>query len=88
MSINSDMAYWPAGRMSASTGTPWPTREKSSSSSGTSAALAMASRCSTKLVEPPRAMATVMAFSKDSRLKMSLGLMPRSMSRWTAAPAL
>ena len=82
------MANWPAGRMSASTGTPWPTRVKSSSSSGTPAALAMAKRCSTALVEPSKAMARVMALSKDSRLKMSLGLMPRSMSRCTAAPAL
>ena len=87
ISISSDMAYCPAGRMSASTGTPSPMRVKSSSSRGMSAALAIASRCSTALVDPSSAMQTVMAFSKDSRERMSEGLMPRSISRATAAPA-
>ena len=44
----------PPGFMSAMCG-PAPTRLKSSSSSSTPASLAMASRCSTALVEPPSA---------------------------------
>ena len=44
--------YLPLGLKSASTGTCLPMRVKSSSSSGTFAACAIASRCSTALVEP------------------------------------
>ena len=43
-----------------------PMRVKSSSVSFTRAACAIASRCSTALVEPPSAMTTVIAFSKAS----------------------
>ena len=39
------------------------------------AARAMASRCSTALVEPPSAITTVIAFSKAARVMMSRGLM-------------
>ena len=48
---------------------------------------AMASRCSTALVEPPRAMTTLMAFSKAGRVMMSEGLMSLAMRFATAAPA-
>ena len=85
--ISSDMEYRPLGRRSASTGTRAPMRVKSSSSSGTSAACAMASRCSTALVEPASAMVVTMAFSKASRHRMSDGLMPRRTSCSTARPA-
>jgi hypothetical protein len=43
----------PDGLRSASTGTPRLSRSKSSRTSGTPASWAMASRCSTALVEPP-----------------------------------
>ena len=39
---------------------------------------AIASRCSTALVDPPSAMTTVIAFSNALRVRMSRGLMPRS----------
>src|ERR1700676_1975396 len=51
------------------------------------AALAIASRCRTALVEPPSAMATVMAFSKASLVMISEGRIPRLTSSTTAAPA-
>ena len=73
--------------MSASTGTRWPTRLKSLRESGTPAALAMASRCSTALVEPSSAVTTVMAFSNASKQRMSDGLMPACTSRAAACPA-
>src|SRR6266496_503665 len=46
---------------------------KSSSDNGTRAACAMASRCSTALVEPPTAITTAIAFSKALRVRMPLG---------------
>ena len=49
--------------------------------------MAMAMRCSTALVEPPRAMATVTAFSKLLRVRMSLGLISALSSSRIAAPA-
>ena len=54
----------PPGFMSAMWGTRAATRLKSSSSRATPASLAMASRWSTALVEPPSALVTAMAFSK------------------------
>ena len=77
MRTSSDIEYLPLGRRSASTGTRAPMRVKSSSVSGTPASCAIASRCSTALVEPPSAMTTVMAFSNASRVRMSRGRMPR-----------
>ncbi len=62
-------------------------RVKSSRDSATSTVCAMAIRCSTALVEPPRAITTVMAFSNASRVRMSRGLMSRSSSLSTASPA-
>ena len=58
------MTYRPLGLRSASTGTLRPMRVKSSIVSCTFAACAIASRCSTALVEPPSAITVVMAFSK------------------------
>jgi hypothetical protein len=49
-------------------------RSKSSMLQGTPAAWAIASRCSTALVEPPVAMITRTAFSRLLRVKMSRGL--------------
>ena len=59
--------------MSQSTGTLRRTRSKSSSVQRTSAACAIASQCSTPLVEPPVAMITAIAFSMDLRVTMSRG---------------
>ena len=55
-------------------------RSKSSMLISTSASCAMASRCSTALVDPPIASTTIMAFSSDSFVMMSRGLMSRSRS--------
>ncbi len=52
-----------------------------------SAACAIASRCSTALVEPPRAITTRMAFSKERRVRMSRGFKPAFTRRTTASPA-
>ena len=72
--------YRPDGLRSQSTGTRARIASKSSISSGTPAAFAIASRCSTALVEPPIAIATAMAFSKASRVRIWRGTMPRSIA--------
>ena len=87
MRTRSAMTYLPEGFRSASTGTRLPMRSKSSSVMSTPAACAIAGKCSVALVEPPRAISTVMAFSKASLVRMSRGLMPRLMRFSTAAPA-
>ena len=87
MATSSLMRKRPLGFKSASTGTRAPMRVKSSSFSATPAVWAMARRWSTALVEPPRAMTTVMAFSKASFVMMSSGRMPRLMRSKTAMPA-
>ena len=51
------------------------------------ASWAIASRCSTALVDPPSAITVVMAFSKASLLRMSDGLIPRLTSATTPSPA-
>ncbi len=84
---SSDIRYLPLGLRSASTGTRLPMRVKSSSASGTRASCAIASRCSTAFVDPPSAMTAVIAFSKASRVRIREGVIPRSSSRTTAAPA-
>ena len=48
----------------------------------------MASRWSTALVEPPKAMTTAMAFSNASLVMMSRAVMPRRSSSTTASPDL
>src|SRR2546430_10954305 len=62
-------------------------RVKSSSLSRTPASCAMASRCSTALVEPPSAITTVMAFSNERRVRISRGFKPSRTSLTTASPA-
>jgi hypothetical protein len=61
-------------------------RVKSSSASFTPADEAMASRCSTALVEPPSAMTTVIAFS-NAAVRILRGVMPLLDQLDTAAPA-
>ena len=68
----------PPGFMSAMCGTRAATRLKSSRSSATPASLAMASRWSTALVEPPRALVTAMAFSNAALVMIWRGVMPSS----------
>ena len=53
----------------------------------TPAVWAMARRWRTALVDPPRAITTVMAFSKASRVMMSRGRIPLFRRLTTAAPA-
>ena len=53
----------------------------------TSAARAIAIRCSTALVEPPSAITTTIAFSNAARVMMSRGLRSRSSKLRIAAPA-
>ena len=72
----SAMWYLPWGFVSAMWGTAGGTLLKSSSASSTRASLAMASRWSTALVEPPRAITTAMAFSKASLVMICRGRMP------------
>ncbi len=55
-------------------------RSKSSMVHSTSAECAIASQCSTALVEPPVAITTAIAFSIDLRVTMSRGLMPFRMA--------
>ena len=77
----------PPGFMSAMCGTRAATRLKSSRSRATRASLAIASRCSTALVEPPTADVSAMAFSNASFVMIWRGVMPSSSIRTTAAPA-
>ena len=76
MRSRSDMWYLPWGLVSARWGTRAATVLKSSSVRSTRASLAMASRWSTALVEPPRAMTTAMAFSNASLVMIWRGRMP------------
>ena len=87
ISINSDIIARPLGRRSASTGTRLPMRVKSSSLSATPAADAIASKCSTALVEPPSAMTTTIAFSNAFLVMMSRGRMLAFSSLSAARPA-
>ena len=68
----------PNGLTSARCGTRSPTRVKSSRSSGTPASWAIASRCSTAFVDPPKAMTTAMAFSNASRVRICRAVIPFS----------
>ncbi len=62
-------------------------RVKSSIFRFTLAACAIASRCSTALVEPPSAITTAMAFSNAFFVMMSRGRMPLATRFITASPA-
>ena len=70
----------PEGLRSHSTGTRPRMVSKSSMVRGTSAAWAMARRCSTALVEPPSAMTTAMAFSKALRVRIWRAVRPAAMA--------
>lgn len=87
ISMSCDMRYLPLGLRSARTGTRLPILVKSSIESFTPAAWAIARRCRTALVEPPRAITVVMAFSKASRVMISRGRIPFLRRFSTAAPA-
>ncbi len=78
------MWYFPWGLVSARWGTRAATALKSSRVSSTLASLAMASRWSTALVEPPRAMVTAMALSNASLVITWRGRIPARSSSTTA----
>ena len=78
--------YLPDGFMFAITGTRSRIRSKSSSSSFTSLACAIASRCRTALVEPPVAITTLMAFSNACLVMISRGRKSRLTSSSSASP--
>ena len=59
---------------------------KSSRASFTPISRDKAKRCKTAFVEPPIALATTMAFSNASNVRMSFGLMPFSSKFKTALP--
>ncbi len=80
------MWYLPCGFMSARCGTRAPMRLKSSSSSSTRASCAIASRCSTALVEPPSAMMTAIAFSNASLVMIWRGRRSSASRCITARP--
>ena len=60
------------------TGTRRDSRSISAMVKSTSASWAAASRCSTVLVEPPMAMSSVIAFSKDLKVAIERGSTPAS----------
>mmetsp|Transcript_102761 Transcript_102761/g.219764 ORF Transcript_102761/g.219764 Transcript_102761/m.219764 type:complete len:218 (+) Transcript_102761:469-1122(+) len=74
----SSMRYFPLGFRSAIKAVFAPMRWKSSMSRLMPAVAAIARRWSTAFVEPPRALTTTMAFSKDSFLRISSGFRFRS----------
>ncbi len=82
----SNITCLPNGFTFARCGTFAPIRVKSSSDSLTLASCAIASRCSTALVEPPNAITTAIALSKASLVRMSRAVMPRRSSSTTACP--
>ena len=80
------MTYWPPGFRSARCGVRLPMRLKSSSVRSTRASWAMASRCSTALVEPPHALTAAIAFSNAALVMIWRGVMPFSSRLTTASP--
>ena len=66
----------PEGLRSQSTGTRARIASKSSNTSGTPAARAMARRWSTALVDPPSAMTTAIPFSNAFRVRICRGTSP------------
>ena len=80
------MAKRPPGVMSAMWGTRLAIWSNSSMVRATPASRAMASRCSTALVEPPSALTTTMAFSSASRVTIWRAVMPLSSRATTASP--
>ena len=86
MLYRSSITYFPLGLRSARKGVRSLMRWKSSMVRGTPTAFAMAIRWSTALVEPPRIVMTVMAFSNASLVMMSRGFRSRSINKRMAAP--
>src|SRR6266568_4528843 len=76
----STVTNFPDGFRSHSPGTRARIVSKSSRARCTSAAWAMASRCSTALVEPPMAMVTAMAFSNAWRVRICRGRRSRAIA--------
>mmetsp|Transcript_11041 Transcript_11041/g.20034 ORF Transcript_11041/g.20034 Transcript_11041/m.20034 type:complete len:390 (+) Transcript_11041:309-1478(+) len=74
----SSIRYFPLGFRSPSSFVLSLIRWKSSTLSSMPAVLAMASRCKTALVDPPKAFTMTIAFSKDFLVKMSSGFKSRS----------
>ena len=87
MAINSDIKYLPEGRTSATTGMSLPIRTKSSKVKVTPAVCAIAIKCSTPLVDPPKAISTLMEFSNAALVIISRGLMSKRNKFITASPA-
>ena len=83
----SSITYGPLGFKSARKGVRSLTFWKSSRTSSTPTERAIAIRCSTALVEPPRIVTTTMAFSKAARVMIALGLMSFSRRLRIASPA-
>ena len=73
--------------MSAKTGVTFPILVKSSRSNLTPIQCAIAKRCKTAFVEPPKAITTAIEFSKAFFVMMSLGFISRSNKFLIAAPA-
>ena len=73
--------------MSANTGVTFPILVKSSRSKSTPMQCAIAKRCKTAFVEPPRAMTTAIEFSKAFFVMISLGFKSRSSKCFIASPA-
>jgi len=82
------MKYFPEGARSAMKGVLLVTRWKSSRVRGTPAVAAMARKCTTLLVLPPRAMVITIAFSKARLVRRSRGLISLSMQILMASAAL
>mmetsp|Transcript_43047 Transcript_43047/g.78263 ORF Transcript_43047/g.78263 Transcript_43047/m.78263 type:complete len:389 (-) Transcript_43047:384-1550(-) len=81
----SSMRYLPLGFRSPMSFVLSLSRWKSSTLSSIPAVWAMASKCKTALVDPPKAFTITMAFSKDFLVKMSSGLRSRSKRALIAA---
>mmetsp|Transcript_62763 Transcript_62763/g.147178 ORF Transcript_62763/g.147178 Transcript_62763/m.147178 type:complete len:265 (+) Transcript_62763:352-1146(+) len=79
----SSILYLPLGFKSATSAVLSLILWKSSMDSSIPAVAAMASKCSTALVEPPSAFTSTMAFSKDFFVRMSIGFRFRSSMAFT-----
>lgn len=82
------MKYFPEGARSAMNGILSLTRWMSSRVNCTPAVAAMARKCRTPFVLPPRAIVITNAFSKDRLVRRSRGLISRSMQTLMASAAL
>ena len=82
----SSCIYLPDGLKSPITGVLSEIAWKSSCVRSTPTVRAMAIKCKTAFVEPPRTITTVIASSNASRVKISLGLMSRASSTFIYSP--